>query len=220
MLLRLIGEDLGRAGRWLRHLRSRQAPPPATLVAPPDTRLAKEAHALVGRLTSPHIADHCARTFAFGAALAKLHRRPYDAELLYVASLLHDLGLSHAHAGDAPFELRGAQAARGWCMEQGMARDRADRVHEAIALHTSLGVNDRTPESLYVHLGAGVDVFGFHIEELPRTEVEAILEAWPRADFKERFIADLEKEAANPRSPLRNLWRLGFASKIRSAPFD
>ncbi|MEM9459065.1 MAG: HD domain-containing protein [Myxococcota bacterium] len=217
----LMGEELRRTGRRLRRLLGWIRPPhlPTGRFAVPDSRLAVQATELARELSSPHLLHHCQRTWAFGVALAAQHGRRYDAELLYVASLLHDLGLTEAHRGPAPFELRGARAARAWCCEHGMPTERADRVHEAIALHTSLGITDREPESLYVHLGAGVDVFGLRFEEISRPTVDVILEQWPRLSFKESIIEDVQPEIENPGSPLTGMWRLGFARQIRGAPF-
>lgn len=220
-MLRLVGEELRRTGRRLRRRLGRIQPPhlPSGRFDAPDSQLATQATELVRALSSPHLLHHCQRTWAFGVALAAQHGRRFDAELLYVSSLLHDLGLTETHRGPEPFELRGARVARAWCCEHGMAPARADRVHEAIALHTSLGVTEREPESLYVHLGAGVDVFGLRIEELSAPTLDAILERWPRLGFKEGLIEDLQPEIDNPGSPLTGMWRLGFEGQIRGAPF-
>lgn len=221
LVVRLVGEEWRRTGRRLWRWTGRIRPPhlPAGRFATPDSRLAVQATELVRELSPPYLLHHCQRTWAFGVALAAQHGRRYDAELLYVASLLHDLGLTEAHRGPAPFELRGARAARAWCLEHGMPTERSDRVHEAIALHTSLGITGREPESLYVHLGAGVDVFGYHVEEISRPTVDVILEQWPRLGFKESIIEDVQPEIDNPGSPLAGMWRLGFAGRIRAAPF-
>ena len=221
LIVQLLGLELRRAGRRLRRRHGWLRPPrlPADHFAMPDSALAREATELVRELSPPYLTHHCHRTWAFGVALATQHQRRFDAELLYVASLLHDLGLTETHRGTDPFELRGARAARAFCIEHGAAPARADLIHEAIALHTSLGIPERGPESLYVHLGAGADVFGHHIEEISRATTDVILERWPRLGFKESIIEGIRPEIDNPGSPLSVQWRLGFAGRIRAAPF-
>lgn len=221
LLMRIPGLELSRAGRRLRRRMGWLRPPalPVERFAAPDSALARQAAALVHELSAPFLEHHCHRTWAFGVALAIQHGRSFDAELLYLASLLHDLGLTDAHQGDAPFELRGARAARAWCLEHGVPQARAGLVHEAIALHTSLIAATREPEIAYVHLGAGADVFGYHIEEVSRATADGIVEAWPRVGFKESLIENIRKEADNPGSPLAMQWTLGFAARIRAAPF-
>jgi hypothetical protein len=57
------------------------------------------------------LAAHCYRTYLFGAALGTRDGLDWDAELLFVAAMLHDLGLTDFIGDDGPFERRGAAAA-------------------------------------------------------------------------------------------------------------
>lgn len=148
-----------------------------------------------------------------------LHRKP-DRELLYIASLLHDLGLTDAFAGDGPFELRGAEAAYLWCQEHDVADADAELVHEAIRLHTSLAAARGEPEVALVHFGAGVDVIGYHFEDVGADTVRAIIELWPRQGFKREVHGLLSAQARQtPRSPLGVQWRMGFGARVMAAPF-
>jgi hypothetical protein len=61
------------------------------LIAPPDSAVVRTAERLIAETAPPMVASHCHRTYAMGAALAQLDHLQFDAEVVYVASLLHDL---------------------------------------------------------------------------------------------------------------------------------
>ena len=65
----------------------------------------------MARETSPpFLFNHSMRTYLFGALLGK--DLAFDHELLFLACILHDLGLTDRYAGEKPFEIEGAEAAR------------------------------------------------------------------------------------------------------------
>ena len=73
---------------------------------------------------------------------------------------------------------------------------------------------------LAIHFGAGLDVIGFHAEDVSAATRRAIVEAWPRHAMKEAFAQRLEAEVAHkPGCHFRGHARLGFAMKVRQAPF-
>ena len=51
--------------------------------------------------------NHVHRTWWFAEFIKKKREMKYDRELVYLASLLHDLGLSEDHAADKRFEVDG-----------------------------------------------------------------------------------------------------------------
>jgi HD superfamily phosphodiesterase len=122
----------------------------------PDTPLAKAAVDLLEAASPQFLCNHCVRTYVFGTlAVRSIGRSIIDEEVAYCAALLHDLGLVPAHAGENRFEVDGADAAREFCLKHQVAPERADRVWEAIALHTSTGIASRmAAEIALVHLGA------------------------------------------------------------------
>ncbi|MEQ9495647.1 MAG: HD domain-containing protein [Deltaproteobacteria bacterium] len=223
-LLPLLAKVAALEGQRIARVRRRKKNPapsvPTDLWAAPDSALCRAAAETCALHSSKALLGHCARTYAFGMALAAATDRKPDRELLYVASLLHDLGLTPAFDGDDPFELRGAEAAYAWCIEHDVEERHAELVHEAIRIHTSLEAEAREPEIALVHLGAGVDVIGYHLEDLDRSTVSAILDAWPRDGFKDEIVGLLGREAKKtPSSPLGVQWRIGFAKRVRATPF-
>src|SRR5918998_2408751 len=103
-------------------------PAPAPI---PDTGLAAAAEALTLRVSSPALVGHCRRTYAFGAAVLQQRGRTFDTELLYIAAMLHDLGLTDEFEdGVTSFEQRGADVARRALLAEGAAPETAALVHE------------------------------------------------------------------------------------------
>ncbi len=188
----------------------------------PDSPLAKAAFELAAGLSSPLLLNHAVRTYHFGAILASRDGLRLDRELLYVASVLHDLGLTPAfEAEPGSFEWVGAKRARSFGIEQGMEPPRADLLHDAIALHSS----DRIPSSgepqiAMVHYGAGVDLFGLRLAEIPQLDLDRLLDEWPRCGFKTGFPTCLERQVElEPESHIAGAMGLGLAGRVRAAPF-
>ena len=80
-------------------------------IVAPDSELARKAAALAGQAHSKVLLNHVHRTWWFAEFIGKKRQMKYDRELVYIASVLHDLGLSEEHAGDKRFEVDGAEAA-------------------------------------------------------------------------------------------------------------
>ncbi|GAA2580507.1 HD domain-containing protein [Actinomadura fulvescens] len=151
----------------------------------PDTELTRKALAFAEELETPALVNHCVRTYLFGRAAGEAQGlRPgadYDDELLFLAAVLHDAGLSERGDGDQRFEVDGADVAAAFLRDQGVAEDRIDIVWQAIALHTTLGVAHRLrPEIALTHLGAGADVVAQGIEAFPEGLVDRVHAAIPR----------------------------------------
>src|SRR6266508_1744898 len=113
----------------------------------PAGPLAEASLAVVRSSASEPIVDHSIRTFLFARLLAEhegcLNDAAYDEELLFAATVMHDLGLGKHARAEARFEVEGADLAAAVLREQGVVEADVDRVWEAIALHSSHGLADR-----------------------------------------------------------------------------
>jgi hypothetical protein len=156
-----------------------------TLVDSKMARLATE----LARDTSPeYLFNHAARTFLFGALIGNASNLKFDSEILYLACTLHDLGLTERFAGPLPFEIQGAQAARAFLTENGLPNDQANMVWDGIAMHPFAMASFKKPEIALVSAGAGADVVGSDLEKIPETAKAAVVNAFPRLDFKHAFV--------------------------------
>jgi len=133
--------------------------------------------------------------------------------VLYLGTVLHDVGLSPAAEGSERFEVRGANLVRALLLEHGMDRARVANVWDCIAMHASTPLaRHKSPETRYVNRGIALDVRGAGAETLDLAVVRAVLERWPRHDFPARFEAVLADEVrANPDSA-RMSWLESVAS--------
>ena len=189
----------------------------------PDTQLVKEATDMVEACSPLFLLNHSIRTYCFGVALAKHLHINADWELFYLAAIMHDLGLVTPHdKKEGSFEVVGANVAQEFALEKGLAQDKAELVHEAIALHSAVGLaHKREPEIALVHYGAGIDVIGFRAEDISAQTREAIINAYPRHQFKEEFKTLVEQQVEHkPQCHIAGHYGLGFAGKIDAAPFS
>ena len=176
-------------------------------VSPPDTDLARQARDLVDENCEPHIVAHSQRSFQFAALVARAERVTVDLEVLYIGTLLHDVGLAQRFAGSERFEMRGANAVRAMLLDAGMDRVRAESVWDVIALHASTAIaTHKSVETRIANRGISIDVRGAGADQLPADTVRAVLDAWPRHEFPSAFSQTLIDEVrANP-SSVRSSW--------------
>ncbi|NUK01078.1 HD domain-containing protein [Streptomyces lunaelactis] len=173
------------------------------LPALPDTPVARAAVELVRSRESEPVANHSIRSYVFAALLAEHEGlKPgidFDAELLFHACVLHDLGASPSAPGQARFEVEGADMAARFLAEHGYGADKTDPVWEAIALHTSDGIAERRGVLAYLpRRGIGVDI-GFGTEFVTDAQGEALHGCYPRLDMATVLVDDVVRQAA--RSP-------------------
>jgi hypothetical protein len=182
------------------------------LIDPPVTVLAAE----VGRLLAqcpPVVAAHSERSYQFAAAFAASDGVELDDEVLYLGTVLHDIGLSPVADGSERFEVRGANVVRALLLDYGMERDRVANVWDCIAMHASTPLaRHKSPETRFANRGIALDVRGTGAEALESALVRAVLDRWPRHDFATEFEALLADEVrAHPES-VRLSWLESVAS--------
>jgi hypothetical protein len=176
-------------------------------VTVPDTALCNAAVDLLESSSPAFLCAHCLRTYIFGSlAVRGLGRWLLDEEAAFCAAVLHDLGLVPEYRRDNRFEVDGAEAARQFCSKHCVPPERADLIWKAIALHTSPGIATRlADETALVHLGAGLELLGLGLDQLPTHAVEEVLERYPRMNFKTEFRNLLVEHCRhNPRAQVLN----------------
>jgi hypothetical protein len=115
---------------------------------------------------------------------------------VYIAYVLHDLGLSQEHAADKRFEVDGADAASKFLHTHDYPKAKTDIVWDAIALHSAADIADRKePEVALVHFGAFVDVMGLRKDEISPQLVDDTIALYPRLGFKKAFTEALAEVA-------------------------
>jgi len=128
----------------------------------PAGPLAEAALSIARSSESASVANHSLRSYYFAELLAAhegcLDDAAYDRDLLFAATVMHDLGAGGLAKGEARFEVEGADLAAAVLREHGVAEPDTDRVWEAIALHTSPGIAERRGLLAYLtREGVGID---------------------------------------------------------------
>ena len=155
----------------------------------PDTDVCVAAMELARDHSPPFLFNHVMRTFAFGRDAGALQSAQYDQEMLFLGSMLHDLGLVEAFIGEDRFELDGADAAADFLSKRGYSDRKIAVIWDAIALHTTLGVSQRKqPEIALLQVGAGIDVGAIPRSLVTPASMEIILAEFPRLGFKQAFL--------------------------------
>jgi hypothetical protein len=188
----------------------------------PTTPAAALADEVLHRFSPPALVNHCHRAYRLAAALAVQDGLDVDWELLYVASLLHDLALEPAFDNHAlPFEQAGGHlawvfaAGAGWTVER---RDHAAAVIVAHMVGTDPAVD---PEGDLLDVATGLDISGRNVERWPEPLLLELLTEFPRLDLVERFGGCFRDQAARkPESSAGQAVRSGLTERMAANPLD
>ncbi len=187
-------------------------------VAVPDSATARAAEALARERGPWMLYAHAKRSYLWAALLARGER--YDAEALFVAAVLHDIGLAPGFEDPVrPFEVVGADVAVAQVPDWEQAR--RDNVQRAIVLHMATEIAaSESPEVRLLDAGVTCDVRGRDLEHIGARERDAILRELPRGSFKPDFAALMQREAERkPSSAAAVLIGHGMLDGIRDSPF-
>jgi hypothetical protein len=157
----------------------------------PDSPMTRAVTDLIGKTHSELLFHHALRSFLFGALTGYRENLIFDAELLYVGALFHNVGLDACYeASPYRFEVDSANAAREFLCQHAIAERDIDAVWLGIALHTTPGIPEHLP-ALVALIGAGVqmDVRGARYAEFTAQQRAEILRAYPReAGFGDKLL--------------------------------
>ena len=157
----------------------------------PDSQIAREVTQLIRDTESDLLFHHSVRVYCWGVLTGKRLGLKFDTELLYAASMFHDIGLT-ARYGNSQlrFEVDSANAARDFLRGHGISESDLETVWNAVALHTTPGIPQfMRPEIALVQAGAGMDVAGRGYDQFTSAQREAVVAAFPReADFQRGII--------------------------------
>ena len=138
--------------------------------------------------SEPYLFNHVMRSWLFAESLAQLSHAGHDEEVLAIATLLHDLGLSEPFYGPQRFEVETANAARNFARREGLDSRRTQLVWDGVALNStpSIALHKETEVALCTQ-GIGLDWGGFGYAALPKLLIEEILAEFPRLQMKQQF---------------------------------
>jgi len=146
----------------------------------PDSDLCTAAIEYARHVSEPFLFHHVMRSAVFADMIGRRRKMHFDPEVLCVAAVLHDLGLTQLAAVQARFEVEGADAAKEFLAKRGMSEKNIEIVWEAIALHTTPEIPSRRgPEVALCQMGIGTDLFSPPSSVLTDRELDGVFEAYP-----------------------------------------
>ena len=149
--------------------------------------------------------------------------RDYDAELLYVAALLHDIGLTEAFDNyTLAFEDASGHAADALTAGAGWPAERRIRVREVIQRHNWPSVDPAMDvEGYLLEIATALDIAGARADALPLDFQEEVLAAYPRLDLAAEFGASVADQALRkPTTAAARLIDGGMVRKLAENPLE
>lgn len=160
----------------------------------PESKITRDAEQLARATSDDALFNHVMRCYWFAELFAQQEGTKVDKEMMFLSSVLHDLGLTKHAPGPHRFEIEGATAARSFLIQQGVAPDRAQQVWDNIALHTWDMNAFRGDTSRLMQMGLAYDVSGVPGAHLEPEDVSEVLRRYPRLNFKRAFNELLNHE--------------------------
>ena len=189
----------------------------------PRTPACQAALDAATRFYSPSLLHHCMRSYLWAAAYAADNDMDHDAELLYVAALLHDLGLvAEFDSHTVAFEDVGGHLAWLFTAGAGWPTARRERAAQVVVRHMWDEVDPATdPEGFLLEMATGVDISGRHARDFPAALRNEVLYRYPRLNLAAEFTACFADQSRHkPHTRAGQLWRAGARDRIANNPLD
>lgn len=183
------------------------------LLTPPSP-VAARALDVVRTWSSPALVNHCLRSWAWAVLLAPTVDLEPDRELLFVAAMLHDLGVTpsfDAHA--VPFEDAGGAVGSVFALGAGWDAARARRVGDVIERHMWTSVDPTLDaEGHLLEVATSLDVSGAGFSRWSTDDLHAVATALPRLGFSGSFDELIRAQAS--RKPASAAARLDGSGNV------
>ncbi|MGX5660860.1 HD domain-containing protein [Castellaniella ginsengisoli] len=160
----------------------------------PSGELGRGAAQLIRETEGELLFEHSSRVFYWASLAGRRRNLSYDPELLYVAAMFHDFGLTQAFGQSRlRFEVDGANAAKHFLRSHGVSEVDSQMVWLAIALHTTNGISPHlSPIAELLAEGANMDLIGAGFENFTPAQRDAVEIAHPRpSQFADLFMQAL-----------------------------
>ncbi len=173
--------------------------------------------------SSPSLLNHSMRVHAWAVALGAAHDVDFDPELLFVAAMLHDVGLAaEFDSHTKPFEVAGGHVGWVFAAGAGWPPGRRARLTEVIVRHMQSEVDPAgDPEGFLLSRAAAADIAGRDVADLPAGFRAEVLERYPRLDLVDEFLRCFRDQAARkPGSPAAAAMRTGLPGRMAANPLE
>jgi hypothetical protein len=171
---------------------------PSTIagIAVPGDEVSEAVWRWAQRSLPRYLLAHSVRTYCWSVTIGAREGLAFDRSVLWVASLMHDIGLTRIPANEACFEGEGGEIARRFLLRRGVAPDVAGTVATAIVLHMAPSVTlDDGAEAFLLDRATGLDVRGVGFDVVGDVRA-GVMRAFPRGAFDRYFLAAIRREVA------------------------
>lgn len=211
-------------------------------VVAPSTPFAGEVLARCEAIGIPWLVNHSKRTFELAYLYGTRSGYRFDPEVLYAASLLHDVGLAehhtaaqdeavgpsettpdHGRSGQVRpgcFTIASAMAAGSIAESHGWSTGRMDRLCEAITLHLNPTVSRfQGIEAWLLSFATALDITGTGFWRLYSPAMTSVYERNPLLDQSDQILPMWNGEAdREPRCRVAALNQLAFGHLVATSP--
>jgi hypothetical protein len=190
---------------------------------PPGSPVTELAAETARAFSSPAMVNHCSRSYVWAVTYATANGIEFDAELLYVSTMLHDLGLSPAFDNHRlAFETAGGHVAWVFAAGAGWPAPRRDHAARVVVDHMR---DDVTPEEdaegYLLAVATSWDISGRRPDAWPHALTRGVLERFPRLDLGTEFLRCFQDQAQRkPGSAAAAAVASGIAGRIAANPLE
>lgn len=164
-------------------------------VKAPDSSIVKQAEEYVRSFSNDMLFNHVMRCYYFSQLFVKQENVKTDTELMFLSTVLHDLGFTDAGRGTNRFEIEGAHAARKFLLKNDVPDERTWNVWNNIALHVGDLNLFKDDSTRLMQFGILYDLSAMPFgKKLDPKDVAAVLHYYPRLGFKKGFLELFEDE--------------------------
>lgn len=190
----------------------------------PDTSAARGALALAQVYHSPTLRNHVKRSWLWAEAFARVGGfDDVDHELLYVAAILHDIGLTPEFDNHTlAYEHAGGHVGVALTAGAGWDAARRRRVLDVIVEHNWPSVDPAEDvEGHLLEIATGLDISGARPDALPEDFRREVLAAHPRLELAHEFgTAVVDQAERKPSTAACRLVDGGVVRKLRDNPLE
>lgn len=188
----------------------------------PNSETALEAAQRLRARADDQLFNHSLRAFFFGSLEGMRNGLTFDPEILFLASVFHDIGLCDPDLATTDrFEIDSANSAREFMRAHHYSDRHIRLVWDAIALQATPGIPQwKEPEVALLARGVEMDVTGIGFEKLAAWEREEILMAFPREGFDDALMASMQGGADHRNCSCigRMIYEVGIGSDFQPEP--
>jgi HD superfamily phosphodiesterase len=189
----------------------------------PDTTASSAALEVASAYQSPALLSHSRRVYVWAAAYARQQGIRYDAELLFVAAMFHDISLvPEFDSHTVSFEEAGGHVARVFAIGAGWPSERRERLAEVIVRHMWPDVDvTADPEGHLISRAAALDIVGKDIDVFSSAFRTEVLQQHPRLGLTAEFLVCFQAQAdRKPDSSAARAVQSDLSSRMAANPLD